>query len=368
MGARRPTAFIILLLCFATANAQHGKPGSESRYKYDVGFNFHPGFLIAHRDDARNLEAHTYGFELQFTRQYRREASKLTWASHYNAPRVGVNFLYMNLGRPGLTGEVYALIPNFETSFKIYKKSEIRFRLGAGLGFLTHKFDPWENRHNLAIGSHVNGAMQTFVSYNHEFGPLRVKVGVGATHFSNGSFRVPNLGVNMPSFILGANYAFGTYAKDHDTGDTLTDYKFQFVGSYAFKELYLADPHEFHIIGINGARIFRRNMITDWRLGADMFFDKTHQFLKDPDKSRKGLRPWEMTEVGVFGGHQWQINRVHLLTDVGFYLYKPSSNKFFTYQRIGFLIHVTDRVFLYTTLKTHFGVADFFDWGIGYRL
>lgn len=358
----------ITLLLQADVSAQDGKTGSGSRYKYDAGFNLHPGFLIAHRDDARNLEAHTYGFEIQYTRQYRHEEGRNTWAQYYNAPRVGINFLYMNLGRPGLTGEVYAVIPNFETSVRVFEHSEFRFRMGAGLGYLTHKFDPWENRHNLAIGSHVNGAMQLFTSWNYDLGHIRFKIGIGATHFSNGSFRVPNLGVNMPSIIAGINYAYGEYDEDHDTGDSLPDYKFQFVGTYAFKELYLADPHSFHIVGLNGTRVFKRTMIKDWRVGTDLFFDKTHHFLTKPDEPRKGLKPWEMTEVGVFGGHQWQINRVHLLTDIGFYLYKPSSNKFFTYQRIGFLVHATDRVFLYSTLKIHFGVADFFDWGLGYRL
>lgn len=188
------------------------------------------------------------------------------------------------------------------------------------------------------------------------------------THFSNGSFRVPNLGVNMPSLMFGLNYPFGEYHPDHNTGDSLPDCKYQVSVSYAFKQLSLANPTPFNIVIFNGARIFRRNMVSDWRLGGDIFLDKQHMFLAHPDEPRVGLKPWQMTELGVFAGHQWLINRVHLITDIGFYLYKPSKYKFFTYQRLGLLVNVTDHVFVNSTLKVHFGVADFFDWGIGYRI
>ena len=111
-----------------------------------------------------------------------------------------------------------------------------------------------------------------------------------------------------------------------------------------------------------------RSLKADWRVGSDIYLDKTHHYLDYPGESLKGLNPQDMTEVGLFGGHQWLISKVHVKADVGFYLYKPSKNKFITYQRLGFNYHFDDHFYLTTNLKTHFGVADHFTWGIGYRI
>jgi hypothetical protein len=336
-------------------------------FPYHLGVNALPGFLIAHREDSKNLEAHVLGFEIQLSRA---ELYEKPWSQEYRKPRFGVNIMYMDLGHPELTGKAISVGPNFETTIYHRSNDQIHYRVGTGVGYLTKKFDPIDNRRNQAIGSNFNGLMQMKLMWLHQFNnlPIESTLGFGLTHFSNGSFRVPNLGVNMPSLILGLNYGYGNLPKEPEPWDTIKIPNWNLHLSYAFKSRSLADTKTFNIYNFGLERILRRSLTRQWRLGADLFFDKTHYYIENPDKPLTGLKPLEMTELGFFAGHQWLIYRVHVLFDVGLYAYKPSNNKFFTYQRLGFKYHMHKQFYFRTTLKTHFGVADFIDWGIGYVL
>ena len=349
--------FIGLSAMFLMQNSYGQKAGFSA-----VGVNTYPGFLVAHRDDSQNLEAHTWAVELSLIRK----KINSVWADAYRRPEVSLGFMYMDLGQHQLTGRAFAILPSFTTTIGHLGKLDFRFKAGSGLGYLTKKFDPYTNRRNQAIGSHINGSMQLFFLLEHVGKAYAVNGGIGITHFSNGSFRVPNLGVNMPSLHIGIS----TVPEKEQVPSLapLEPVKWQFSAAYAFKERTLTKPHGFNIFNVNAVRQFKRGVVTDWRLGGDVFLDKTHHYLDYPGEPLTGLKPWEMTEVGVFGGFQWLIARIHFKTDIGFYAYKPSKNKFFTYQRLGFDYHFHQNWYATMNLKTHFGIADHMSWGIGYRI
>ncbi|MFT7591701.1 MAG: hypothetical protein ACI9UJ_001630, partial [bacterium] len=339
---------------------------SQERPKLAIGFNYYPGFLVAHREDSKNLEAHTHGFELQISKQQ----SVQPWAKHYSKPEIYMGLLYMNLGNPDLTGNAFAAMPGFETSLKSFKHSEIRIRFSTGLAYLTKKFDIYTNRRNQAIGSHLNGVMQGFATWEtrQENNPWHLQVGIGLTHFSNGSYRVPNLGVNMPSLYFGGNYLIEQKPSRNPIIDTLDHKNWQVYATYGFKERSLTKTTGFNIWNVGVTRIKQVSLKRSWRFGTDIYIDKTHHFIDYPDEPLTGLKIPEMTEFGLYVGHQLLISRVYFVTDIGFYPYKPSANKFITYQRLGFYYHFNQHGYILAALKTHFGIADHFTWGFGYRI
>lgn len=356
----RQSVILVFLLIFAFVATAQDNP------KLALGFNYYPGFLVAHRPDAKNLEAHIHGFEFQISKQQ----SVQPWAKHYNKPEIYMGFLYMNLGNPDLTGNAIAAMPGFETSLASFNKSEVRIRFSTGLAYLTKKFDVYTNRRNQAIGSHLNGVMQGFATWETRYpeNPWHLQFGIGLTHFSNGSFRVPNLGVNMPSLYFGVNYLVEQEPSKNPIKDTLNPVKWQFYSAYGFKERSLTNTTGFHIWNFGATHLRNINIKRSWRFGADIYLDKTHQFIDQPGQPLTGLTIDQITEFGVYAGHQLLISRVYFITDIGIYPYKPSSNKFITYQRIGFNYHFNQHVYVLTALKTHFGIADHFTWGVGYRL
>jgi len=354
--------WIIIFICFILSQVSEVK-GQNGGFN-SIGINVYPGYLVGHRDDAKNLESHIMGYELSLLQKN----ITSTWASLYNRPEIGCGLMFMNLGQPELTGNIFAIMPSITTTIGHLGKTDIRFKAGSGLGYLTKKFDAYTNRRNQAIGSHLNGAMQLFILLERlPSSGGAFNGGIGITHFSNGSFRVPNLGVNMPSLFFGYSLASVNRRSIH-TVDTFEFRKWQTSFAYAFKERTLTRPKGFHIFNAEVVHLTRRSMKADWRQGMDIYTDKTHHYLDYPGESLKGLNPLEMTEVGIFVGHQWLLSKVHFKADVGIYLYKPSQNKFITYQRMGFNYHFHRHFYATANLKTHFGIADHFTWGIGYRL
>jgi len=353
-------ALILTLLNLREVKAQQGR-------LYSLGVNAMPGFLVAHREDSKNLEAHVMGYELQWSR---RNIVERPWGREYDHAEIGLNLLYMDLGNPDLTGKVFCIGPNFETRVLGNERNALQFRAGSGVAYLTQKFDVYTNRRNQAIGSNLNALMQLRLNWLHSFGNsgLESNIGIGITHFSNGSFRVPNLGVNMPTLWLGVNRRYHSKHIRADASDTIRVPDWTVYAAYAFKERSLANTTTFKIINLGVERIFYNKLTRQWRVGADLFFDKTHAFGKDPERELKGLKPQEMTELAVFGGHQWLIYKVHFFFDLGVYLYKPSTEKLFVYERLGFKYQIMDHWYFRSTLKAHLGIADFLDWGIGYKL
>ena len=68
--------------------------------------------------------------------------------------------------------------------------------------------DQEENYKNDVIGSHINAAVQLNFESRYKLSQhLFINFNVGITHFSNGSFRTPNLGINNPSVNGGFTYA-----------------------------------------------------------------------------------------------------------------------------------------------------------------
>lgn len=329
-----------------------------------VGMAVHPGFVFAHTEDARNMQAHSLGFELQIGKT---NLKNRQWTEGYRFPRPGINILYMNLGQPELTGNVFAIIPNFETTLSKNSRHEISIRIGTGLGYLTRRFDPFTNRRNLSIGSHMNGAMQMFFLYNWHLEKMRLNAGLGLTHFSNASVNVPNLGVNMPSIYLGAHYFLKQRQKEPLFKDTTRVMPFECYVAIARNERSVANPTKFLVGHLAALKLKRISKTHFWHYGVDLFLDKTHVFMEDPDKSRKGLKPWEMTELGVRAGYIWRMSCIDFSTDIGIYAWRPSKNKAFTYQMLGLKYNLNDQWFLQGNLKIHYGTADFFDMGIGYK-
>ncbi len=350
---------LIALMGLDTANAQN---------KWAAGVMYYPGFVIAHTDDARNLEAHVNGFELSLARINNKDKY---WNRFYKNAEIGYNFIYLDLGQPKLSGKVYALGANFQFRISGKGKNYLALRLGTGVGYLTKKFDFYNNRQNMAIGSHWNGNIQLgFIYQTNITSRCTLKTGLGLTHYSNGSIKAPNLGINMPSLLLGLQMGFGDVkAKNIDTSRSFkpTTKQHEVLINYGYKEKFISNPRQFNIYSLGYRWLKPITEVRRWYLGADLVWDATHPYshFLSIDNPRVGID--NSTELGVLIGHRYDIGRFAMLTDVGFYLLNPYQTKYFTYQRIGFRYELNKNWFLNGTLKVHFGTADYFEWGIGYK-
>ena len=116
----------------------------------------------------------------------------------------------------------------------------------------------------------------------------------------------------------------------------------------------------------------RINHKSAFQLGADVFFSN---FLKEliyynsvafPENNVKGNEDYR--RIGIFAGHELFINKLSLLTQLGYYLYYPYDFEGRMYNRIGVKRYFGDRIFGVLTLKSHGAKAEAVEFGIGIRL
>jgi hypothetical protein len=330
-----------------------------------ISGSYTPGFLLAHRADIKNLAAHNYGVEVS----YEKDKSLSAWGSHYAKPSVGYGLLYYNFGREE-TGHALGFITHTKLNIISFRNSDIKFRMGAGLAYLSKKFDVYENRRNQAIGSHINGSMQFGLVYHRQvLNKDYLDVGISISHYSNAAYKVPNLGYNIPSFTV--RYGLGVGEAALDTSHRMafkknTEWRGTFI--YGKKQRNFAQPKDFYNFGMQLRGIYNVSEVRAWRYGIDYTLDKTYKYSVDQFYPTDSITIGEQSEIAVSGGFQWNFGKVDVVAEIGAYLYKPEVLKNALSQRMGLVYNINNHISAQGTLRFHRGVADFFEIGVGYTL
>ena len=336
-----------------------------SEYKFSAGLM--PGFLIAHRADLKNLETHMLGVELQFEQL----KTNQDWTSLYREPVAGFGLAYFHLGRQE-TGNGIALQSNMRFEIAKIGNSYFQMRLGAGLGYLSKKFDPYTNRRNQAIGSHLNAFMQTAFLMDTRINGANLQYGFGISHFSNAAYKMPNLGFNLPSIFIRYSLApTADTSRSHKLSKTRSaDYQKRYFLSvnslYAHKQRNFAKPVNFNHWGAHVKSVFQVNPIRSWRAGMDVSFDKTYKYSENSQINLDSIALKDQLELGLSAGHEWRAGNLRFIMELGAYIYKPADLKRAWYQRMGFIYNINQHWGAQGSLKFHRGVADYMEWGLVY--
>lgn len=354
----KKSLLIALITLSLSVNAQ--------RYKgYQV--NLLPGFLIAHREYMANMEAHTYGVELIYSGNF---SGWKQMDENYRNLMWGTGLSFFNLGNRSLNGLTFAWHIHVEAMLKQRKHSLSTLRFGSGVGYIDRPYDLQTNKKNKAIGSKLNGNMQIMLKHYIDLGKkTSLALGIGITHYSNGNFRRPNLGINMAHLSLGIlrKVNFVDPVPSKDLGKLFPDRGFEFNLGYARKQIAVADTRFFNIYSTGLMYYFRHNKTRLWRFGTEFFFDKTYPYSLFNEASLKNNKLPDFTEVAVKVGHEFQFGRISVVTDLGTYLYRPNEYKKRVYFSIGFNYALGKNFVAQTRLKSHMAVADYFYWSAGYR-
>lgn len=332
-----------------------------------IQFSVFPGILVPHQNYMVNMAAHTFGAELgmQFYSTGNKERDSL-----YKNPVWGVSLYYNHLGKPSTNGGVWAINPYFIAPIKKHKRSTSSLRIGTGIGFYTKPFDLINNPKNKAIGSTVNGCMQ-FAYLNHRKISSKSNFywGIGVTHFSNGNFLKPNLGINTPQINIGFEFLSPkSLVKASEKPLAQNEAYIEFRLGYASEQATLADPQRFQIYTLGITQGLPLSQIRSFRVGVDYFYDPLHAYETFNPSTLQGFKIQDVSELGLRIGHEYHLGMVSMTTDWGAYLFLPKSNSFKrrTYILIGVNFHLSE-FNLSSRLKTHLGTADYFEFGAAYR-
>jgi hypothetical protein len=315
------------------------------------------------------VTGHTRGFEIDFMNQT--DGSKL-WHDLYHYPQAGFEFIYLDLANPSVLGDAAGLlyIINFPLSYRS-DNFRISFRLGTGLGWVTNKFDRIENHQNLLISSHINAAIQLdFESRIKIAKSLYTNFDIGITHFSNGSFKTPNLGINNASASIGLNYYLPENKISTHTINIPTSYK-----KYHFEILLAAgsdqrDPpggNSFFASTLSFTALKQTSPKALNGISLDVFYDLSvkSRILTDSIPFHSNF---DAIRSGIYFDHEQLLGRTSIVVGLGTYIidhYKKDGN---IYDRFGFKFRLSENIFANVTLKAHYAKADFVEWGIGVKI
>lgn len=356
--------FILLLICFA-----HFVNGNEidSTYgRWNMQGRFDHGFIIAHRPALEPIQnGHVNGFEISLAKI---SDGSREWQNIFHFPDYGLTAAFFDLGSPEHLGKGIAVYPFVD--FPLGKHGGgWHFRYGMGLGYVEKIFDPLDNFKNAALGSHVNGVIHFDLHYaKYVSRKLSFEVGSGITHFSNGSYSLPNLGINIATLNFAVSHTFGNPVARLNSPLSAINNKLQwhiYTGGF-LKKIYPPRGKKYFAGTISTMMFKPLNHKSAVGLGADIFYDNS---LAANIRKADMREPAEINNFrpGIYGAYHLSVNRIGLMFNMGYYVYSKYKGDGNIYHRIS-VRYYFEKIFLCVNLKTHYARADFLEVGAGIKI
>lgn len=346
--------FKVLVLASFGINAQ------LKEHAQTIAFNLGSGGFAPHKKITQHLlGGPAFKFELDYTFRTQGEKDFHQW---YKFPYYGIAYSFETSGNPVVIGNLQAI--NFFGAIPLYHaENPVRFRVGAGLGWVQKTFDLYSNNKNNAIGSHLNTNIQLRIEKDFQlFDTQILRLGIGLSHFSNASFQKPNLGLNFGHFYLGYGFQIkknNPLAKEK-TSKKITDSKpFEFkliLGAGMRENATLIEKKYF--VGAFTAQLERKiNHISSWLVASDNYLNYALQ------NNPKGI-----FQSGVSLGYMQHFDKLRIGLALGTYLYNAPSTEENIYNKVIIEYHFSQKFFCQLLLKSHWASADFFNFTVGMNI
>lgn len=352
----RIVTFIFFLFYFSISFGQNGnEQGFEVRQKI--------GFLAAHKGIMAHLPIEA-AKAIEFTYYQHTRGSK-KWHNSYRYPTIGATLFIGSVGNNEILGRYVGAYGFSELPMIKYKNYEFNWKLACGLGYTTKKYDPINNPKEVAIGSHLDAMICIGVKSIYRFKKSHVTLGLDLTHFSNAAFQVPNFGINLPYVSLGYGHRLGEAKPEiliHASEYPLKKWLYGVYGIFSMKQVMPIGERRYPVYagGFSVRRFFNH------KAGLELDLDiisKQAILAYEPLVEKTQLR---MIQAGIYAGYIVPFDHFHFIFGMGAYIrdvYKPEDP---VYHRIGCRYQFSNGLVANFTLKTHFGRADYLEYGLGY--
>jgi hypothetical protein len=340
---------------------------------FTIDANYFYGTILEHNPDISHLITdHQTGVILSYNQK---TFGKQAWESRFNFPDYGASFIYQDMKNEYL-GENYGLYAHFNFYFL---KRNLKFRIGQGIAYTTNPYDKVTNFRNNAYGSDLLSSTYVQLNYDKQniYKGLGVQAGVSIIHYSNANFKAPNTSTNTFTFNVGATYMFGydkqpEYLTSTESKAFTENIRYNFTLRSGVNESDVNNSGQYPFYVISAYADKRINRKSALQAGTDVFFST---FLKELIKYYAVAFPLDNVSgdedykrVGVFVGHELFINKMSLVTQLGYYVYYPYDFEGRVYNRVGLKRYFGDKMYGAITLKSHGAKAEGVEFGIGIRL
>ena len=356
--------FVFVFTCFSSI-AQQQKTHKKNLRIDVLG---HYGFVVPHHKSMQHLtQSHFPGFEINLSEQTH---GKQLWQQLFKYPLQGVGIFYSPLGNTPALGQAIAIYPYLNFCLTKGKKVNLYFRVAMGLGYLTKRFDAETNYKNIAIGSHLNA----FVQLKYEMrwaitNRLGFSAGISLSHFSNAAFKVPNLGINLPTINMGFSYKLFK-----DTPDIIKNevhpyekkWQYSILGRFGVNELYGAGGRKYPYYCLSGYFMRPLSLKRQIGIGLDVYYSEAvAEMLRRreiPTKSKAdAIRP------GLSFVYIMNFSRLSFVAQLGAYLYNKETSDGYIFDRVSLQYTIKNHYLIQLGIKTHLARAEVLEFGVGYK-
>lgn len=343
-----------------------GAAAAAGQQPWSVGARGHYGFLWAHRPASWILvEGHAGAAEVFVERQV---SGDRPWHRAFGRPRYGALLVHTRLANPRHIGDAIGAVPYLVLPLAQGERLVLGLRMGWGVGYVAKPFDRRSNTVQIAIGSRLNTAIQLMPELRWQAGRLSLHAALGLDHWSNGSAKQPNLGLNYISASIGAACALGAPTPGPLPLDTARYERprreISVVAAFGLSESGRPLNGQRDAVSISADASWRAGRKGAWSAGMDLF---NKGDLPTVHAELEGRPRIAYTQLGVHGGGALLFGRGELLLHFGAYLISPITDDAPVYQRLGARYRLGRRLLASVCLKTHFAAADHWEFGIGYR-
>lgn len=320
------------------------------------------GFLVAKRGEVAHLPtSHTYSGEISFVIHTN---GKKDWHKVFNYPTIGATIIGLSAGNNKVLGTFWGTYAFIEFPFVKTKQYQLTGKLGNGLALGTKVYNPIVDPKNSVVSTHLNALVCFGLQNRFTFNRSQIVLGIDLTHCSNGAFKVPNIGINMPFLSIGYGYRFKTTERDTVRKQSLPFRKILYgvTTIYSHKEIFPTGQGKLPVYGISSFARYFFNQKVGYEVALDIV-SKQVIFRYKPEIQKNQL---DVIQVGIYAGYLLPLDRFHLVLGMGMNIrdkYQPES---FLYHRIGMRYCFENGMNLNAVLRSNWAKADFVEWGIGY--
>lgn len=347
---------LLFYIYIVFSNFNFAQSGFEIREKV--------GFLAAHHAGMAHLAQHVaFATEISYLKKLNGEQ---IWHSYYREPVVGGTLFVGSVGNNEILGRFVGLYGFAEMPLVKYKNYRMDWKFGTGLGFTNRPYDPVLNPKNVAIGSHVNAMMCFALKQTFSFKQSAITLAMDMTHFSNGAFKVPNLGINLPYVSIGYQYFLPEKILKVKSKEMFFDYNHwqpSVSGMLSCKETMPIGGKKYPVYA---GSLSIRNYLSP-KSGFELNLDiisKQALLNYEPMVEKSQM---DILQVGISAAYLLPLNRFNFVCGLGVYVRDRYRAEGPLYIRLGCRYYVSKSISAFFGLKTHYAKADYLEFGLTYH-
>lgn len=333
------------------------------------------GFLYAQHIELERFNGHFPVIEFNIQQE---TFGKHKWERAFGYPNIGISFLYTGLGKSPELGSAYSIFPFIDFPIVHRQKINFNFRFGLGVGYLTKCFDRLTNYKNLAIGSHFNASANLMLEGRYRLSErFTLSLGFGLQHFSNGSLKLPNYGLNIIAINTGVSFRLARQNKD--IGDrflpptepysAILRHSMEFDVGFAlgWKNMKAVLGKNYMVYHLYENTFFPVKRKSKWGFGLDFSYDESHVKILE-SRGVEVTNKLKILRPGINAAYMLMLSKLGFIFNLGYYLGGMEKSNGPLYEKLSFQYKFTKDLFANVMLKVHWGRADYIGWGLGFHI